>query len=131
MSNAPESVDDEVDVTGLFTGQHVLVELHGVERGPLDDEKFLCRTLEQTLIDAGATVLDIVSRRFSPQGVTVLAVLSESHASIHTYPELGSVFIDVFTCGKRARPQLAVQLLAEALRAPRMESTVIQRGRTY
>ena len=52
--------------------------------------------------EAGATLCEVMSHRFAPQGVTVLAMLAESHASVHTYPELGTVFVDVFTCGETA-----------------------------
>ena len=47
----------------------------------------------------GATVLQVICQRFAPQGVTALALLAESHASLHTYPEAGLAFWDCFTCG--------------------------------
>jgi S-adenosylmethionine decarboxylase len=72
--------------------------------------------------------LKVVSRQFKPQGVTVLALLSESHASIHTYPEVGAAFVDVFTCGTRANPALAVQLLADTLGAQSGRVNKISRG---
>lgn len=115
---------------GAFAGCHVLAEFQGVDPVLLDDVGFLRGTLERSLGEAGATVCDVVSRRFVPQGVTVLALLSESHASLHTYPELGSVFLDVFTCGDRADPELAMRLLAEALAATSTDITTIRRGRT-
>jgi S-adenosylmethionine decarboxylase len=114
---------------GVFAGQHVLAEFDGVDPALLDDIAFLRVTLERSLDRAGATVCDVVSKRFVPQGVTVLALLSESHASLHTYPEVGSVFLDVFTCGNRADPELATRLLAEALGAKDTHVTIIRRGR--
>src|SRR3984893_5897721 len=97
-----------VDTTvGVFAGQHVLAEFDGVDPALLDDIAFLRVTLERSLDRAGATVCDVVSKRFVPLAVAVLALLSESHASLHTYPEVGSVFLDVFTCGNRADPELA------------------------
>jgi S-adenosylmethionine decarboxylase proenzyme len=121
--------NDTDTAAGVFAGQHVLAEFAGVDPALLDDVAFLRVTLERSLDRAGATVCDMVSKRFVPQGVTVLALLSESHASLHTYPEVGSMFLDVFTCGNRADPQLAAQLLAEALAATSTNVTVIQRGR--
>ncbi|HEV3356989.1 MAG TPA: adenosylmethionine decarboxylase [Pseudonocardiaceae bacterium] len=114
-----------------FLGHHVLAEFEGVDPGPLDDVGFLLGALQSALRAAGATVCDVVSRQFVPQGVTVIALLSESHASLHTYPELGSVFLDVFTCGDRADPELAMKLLAEALGARSTRITTIQRGRPH
>lgn len=118
----------ETKPVGLFAGQHVLAELEGVSPELLDDEKFLRHALGEALTQADATVLEVISRQFEPQGVTVLALLSESHASIHTYPELGSVFVDVFTCGTRAKPALAVRLLAGTLDAASTRTDMISRG---
>ncbi|GAA3435211.1 MULTISPECIES: adenosylmethionine decarboxylase [Kutzneria] len=118
-----------VQTVGSFTGQHVLAEMEGIDADLLNDEALLRDILTSVLDQAGATVLDVTSKRFEPQGVTVLALLSESHASLHTYPEIGSVFVDVFTCGHRAKPEVAVQLLAEALRTPVVHAKTIRRGK--
>jgi S-adenosylmethionine decarboxylase proenzyme len=126
MSRDQSSIVD--GTVGNFAGQHVLAEFEGVDPALLDDVAFLRVTLARSLDRAGATVCDVVSRRFAPQGVTVLALLSESHASLHTYPEVGSVFLDVFTCGNRADPELAMRLLAEALAATSTNTTTIRRG---
>ncbi len=120
-----------LQTVGLFTGQHVLAELEGVKPELLDDEQFLRDTLDSALSRSRATVCEVIAKRFEPQGVTVLALLSESHASIHTYPEDGSIFIDVFTCGHRAQPERAVELLAEALGPASVNTRTIRRGRDY
>ena len=117
-----------VQAVGLFTGQHVLAELEGVDPGLLDDEQFLRDTLHSALVRSDATVCQVIAKHFEPQGVTVLALLSESHASLHTYPENGSIFVDVFTCGHRAQPERAVRLLAEALQPDSVQTQTIRRG---
>ncbi|WP_019807566.1 adenosylmethionine decarboxylase [Saccharomonospora halophila] len=114
---------------GVFSGKHVLAELEGIEPQLLDDETFLRSTLANTLTDAGATVCEVIAHRFEPQGVTVLAMLAESHASVHTYPEIGAVFVDVFTCGERADPERAVTLLADALGTGSVSMSTFHRGR--
>ena len=113
---------------GLFAGRHVRGELYGVSPELLDDEIQLCDLLAQALTRAGATILSVSSHRFTPQGVTVLALLSESHAGIHTYPETSTCFLDIFTCGTRADPELALLLMSESLRPERMRSQTIERG---
>ncbi|MBK1788663.1 adenosylmethionine decarboxylase [Prauserella cavernicola] len=114
---------------GAFSGRHVLAELDGVAPERLDDEQFLRTTLAGALTSAGASVREVVAHRFEPQGVTVLALLAESHASVHTYPEIGALFVDVFTCGDRADPEQAVRLLAAALGTDSVSMTTVQRGR--
>jgi S-adenosylmethionine decarboxylase len=115
--------------TAVFAGRHVLAELEGASPALLDDEPFLRRALEEALRDCGATVCQVIAKRFEPHGVTVLALLSESHASLHSYPEVGSVFVDVFTCGPRADPERAVHSLVRALGAAVGSCRTIRRGR--
>lgn len=113
---------------GFFAGRHVLAEFEGVTPSILDNMAFLRTTLEEVLRQAGATVCDVIAKQFEPQGVTVLALLSESHASIHTYPEIGSMFVDIFTCGDTADPELAAALLRDRLGAREATITTVHRG---
>jgi ornithine decarboxylase len=121
-------VGGQPDEVGEFAGRHVLAEFEGVSPDLLDDAGFLCDSLERALAKAGATVCEMTFKQFEPQGVTVLALLSESHASIHSYPERGAVFVDVFTCGRRADPELAVNLLRDMLGASVSRTSTIMRG---
>jgi S-adenosylmethionine decarboxylase len=120
---------ESAPTVGAFTGRHAIAELEGVAATLLDDEQLLIDILTSALNRAGATILDVISKRFDPQGVTVLALLSESHASLHTYPEIGAAFMDVFTCGHRADPEYVVHLVAEELHAPAVELKTIFRGK--
>ncbi|WP_020671749.1 adenosylmethionine decarboxylase [Amycolatopsis nigrescens] len=113
---------------GVFAGRHVLAEFDGIDPALLDDPDFLRAALSTALTESGATVCELVSQQFQPQGVTVLAMLAESHASVHTYPEIGAVFVDVFTCGERADPEHAVRLLADALGTGSVRMSTIKRG---
>ncbi|WP_433332204.1 adenosylmethionine decarboxylase [Spirillospora sp. CA-294931] len=119
---------DAVPAVGSFSGRHVLAEMEGIAASLLDDEVRLREILGTSLKRAGATVLELTSRRFVPHGVTVLALLSESHASVHTYPEIGSVFVDVFTCGHRADPERAIALMAEEMGTDRVLTRSVRRG---
>jgi S-adenosylmethionine decarboxylase len=96
-------------------GTHVIAELRGVSARKLDDEPWLRTAFVDILALAGATVCDVTSKRFDPHGVTVLALLSESHASLHTYPEHEALFADFFTCGTTADPLVALKLLIREL----------------
>jgi S-adenosylmethionine decarboxylase len=119
---------NDLHSVGRFTGRHVLAELDGIEPTLLDDPEFLRETLSSAVTDAGATVCEVMAHQFAPQGVTVLAMLAESHASVHSYPEIGAAFVDVFTCGDRADPEYAVRLLAKALGAGSVHLSTVLRG---
>ncbi|MER6766756.1 MULTISPECIES: adenosylmethionine decarboxylase [Amycolatopsis] len=121
-------VGGEAAGVGEFAGRHVLAEFSGVSAELLDDPALLCESLERALDKAGATVCELTYKQFEPHGVTAMALLSESHASIHTYPERGSAFVDVFTCGRKADPELAVQVLRDLLGASVSRVTTIHRG---
>jgi spermidine synthase len=117
-----------VSVAPTPSGRHVLAELTGVAPALLDDAAALRRALTEALVAAGASVRQVVDESFSPQGVTVLALLAESHASVHTWPEHGTAHVDVFTCGASADPVHAVDLLAVALGATGVHREVVDRG---
>ena len=111
-----------------FAGCHVLAEFVGVDPVAADDVVRLRACLRGALETAGATVCEMLDKRFEPHGVTVLALLAESHASIHSYPELGAMFVDVFTCGDSADAELAVKLLREELAASEAHIRTVSRG---
>ena len=98
-----------------FAGTHLIIDLFGAKR--LDDLKHIEKTLKRCVEVAGATLLHIHLHHFTPNGgVSGVAVLSESHISIHSWPEADYAALDVFMCGD-AKPQLAVPVLKEAFGA--------------
>jgi len=98
-----------------FAGTHLLVDLFGARR--LDDLAHIETTLRRCIDVAGATLLHIHLHHFTPNGgVSGVAVLSESHISIHSWPEANYAALDIFMCGD-ARPELAVPVLREAFDA--------------
>lgn len=72
-------------------GKHYLLNLYQCSFVHLDDEHFLIDLLENAASASGATVCQTIFKKFDPQGVTVLCLLSESHISIHTWPEEGKL----------------------------------------
>jgi len=100
-----------------FHGNHILLELYGCNREKLNDELYLRCQLNSAAKLAEASVLNIVSNKFEPCGVTAIALLAESHLSIHTWPESQYSAIDIFTCGRNMKPKLASQFLIECLEA--------------
>ncbi len=95
-------------------GKHYLLNLYGCSFVLLDDERCLIDLLENAAIVSGANVIQTISKKFEPQGVTILCLLSESHISIHTYPELGNCYVDIFTCGN-CDPKIGVDIIIQQL----------------
>jgi S-adenosylmethionine decarboxylase len=104
------------------------LELYDCPPEVLDDRAHIERAISEAVDHANATLLHQVSRRFVPQGVTALALLAESHISIHTWPELGYAAADIFTCGDKAMPQKAADYLVKALRSGRHSVKQVERG---
>ena len=94
-----------------FAGTHLIVEFAGAEG--LNDVERIDRALRQAAAASGASLLHIHTHKFTPQGVTGVAVLAESHISVHTWPEKGYGAFDVFMCGD-ADPHAAVEVLRSA-----------------
>jgi S-adenosylmethionine decarboxylase len=106
-------------------GVHLIVDLHGADG--LDDIDLIEATLRRCVEAAQATLLHIHLHHFQPNGVSGVAVLAESHISIHTWPDLRYAALDVFMCGK-ASPDACIPVLREAFKAKRVEVNEILRG---
>jgi S-adenosylmethionine decarboxylase len=106
-------------------GVHLIVDLHGAER--LDDIDHIEATLRRCVGAAQATLLHIHLHHFQPSGVSGVAVLAESHISIHTWPEAGYAALDVFMCGS-ANPDACIPVLREAFSAKRVGVNEMLRG---
>jgi S-adenosylmethionine decarboxylase len=106
-------------------GVHLIIDVYDAEH--LDDIDHIETTLRHCVDAAGATLLHIHLHHFQPNGVSGVAVLAESHISIHTWPEAGYAALDVFMCGK-ADPDKCVPVLREAFGAKRIAVSELLRG---
>ena len=109
-----------------FAGSHLIIDLWEAEG--LDDKD----RIEQAMIDAveaaGATLLHIHLHTFTPSGgVSGVAVLAESHISVHTWPERGYAAFDIFMCGS-ADPRKAFSVLKQAFAPKRVVLGEHKRG---
>ena len=112
----------------IYQSKHLLLELYRCDCEKLNDESFLRCTLNKAAKLAKATVLNLISNKFEPQGVTAIALLAESHISIHTWPESNYSAVDIFTCGQNMMPGLASQYLIQSLLAEEHSLRVIERN---
>jgi len=106
-------------------GVHLIIDLHGAKR--LDDIDHIEATLRHCVEAARATLLHIHLHHFQPNGVSGVAVLAESHISIHTWPDASYAALDVFMCGV-ADPDACIPVLREAFSAQTVGVTEILRG---
>ena len=107
-------------------GKHFLLNLYECCTSLLDNEEFLITLLTEAATASGATVLATASHKFEPHGVTVICLLSESHISIHSWPEESKAAVDVFTCGE-STPQIACDMIINELQAMNHKLTYIER----
>lgn len=108
-----------------FAGTHVLIDLW--EARQLNDLAHMDAVLRSVVEQCGATLLHIHLHHFTPTGISGVAVLAESHISVHTWPERGFAAFDVFMCGA-AHPEPAIPLLTSAFSAGRVEVREVRRG---
>ena len=113
--------------TTPYDGQHLIADLHGCTG--LDDVARIERALRAAVGAGGATILDLRLHHFGPgQGVTGVALLAESHISVHTWPEHGYAALDFFLCGVRHDLDAALAAVVAELCPERIETQTIKRG---
>lgn len=108
--------------------RHYIVDVWGCNAEVLNDVKLLEEVLVDAALKAGAEVREATFHQFLPYGISGVVIISESHLSIHTFPEHGYASIDVFTCGERIDPQIAVDIIIQKLWANRVHSLNLVRG---
>jgi len=111
----------------MSTMKHILFTMKGCAYHLLDDEAHVRTMLANATVMANAELLDITSHKFSPFGVTAVALLAESHISIHTWPEKHLAVCDVFTCGDHTNPRSGATYMYEAMGAKDISSEFITR----
>ncbi len=111
-----------------FGGIHVFSDVSDIADGKVADHPLILDALERGIAASGATICDVSVKEFEPSGLTALYLLSESHVSVHTYPEQNSLFVDAFTCGELCEPQRILDSLLEALGRCQHRSSRVHRG---
>lgn len=99
-----------------FSGKHFFGSYTGCDKVALGDVEGMLKAMDEAVLSSGASILDRTHYVFEPNGLTVVYLLSESHASIHTYPEYGACFVDLFTCGDHCSPVGFDKILQEYLK---------------
>lgn len=109
-------------------GRHILAEIYGCNSSILDNSEMIEKIMVESALKAGAEVREVAFHKFCPQGVSGVVIISESHLTIHTWPELGYAAVDIFTCGDRINPWDACNYVSDSLQASNMTATEVKRG---
>ncbi|MCI0845860.1 MAG: adenosylmethionine decarboxylase [Chloroflexi bacterium] len=109
-------------------GLHLLLELRDCNSGLLNDLNHIRLAMLRAAEDAGAHVIGESFHQFSPQGVTGILAIAESHISIHTWPEYGYAAADIFTCGSGVQARKIAAILVDVLECRDPEITEVVRG---
>ena len=107
--------------------EHILVELRGCSAEKLHDAKLLDALIDRSIASMGLTEVARVSHAFSPHGFTSVRLLSESHFSLHTWPEHGFIALDLCSC--KAVSQAWISIFADALETREISVREIDRTR--
>jgi S-adenosylmethionine decarboxylase proenzyme len=121
---APLSADEEVYD---FRGKHLVADYLDCDMEALSDEQALMEVMIAAVKKCGAQVLNQSYFVFPGHGLTMTILLSESHASIHTYPEHGKCFVDLFTCGDKCNNHIFNEALTEYLQPKKVTAMVLIR----
>ena len=95
--------------------KHILFTLKGCNVELMEDENYMRKMLYNAAKECNSTLLNLSVYKFEPQGFTGIAMLAESHISIHTWPENGMAVCDVFTCGDHTVPRAAVTYMYDMM----------------
>ncbi|WP_332689748.1 adenosylmethionine decarboxylase [Halalkalibacter lacteus] len=108
-------------------GRHVISELWGCNVEKLNNMNFIEQVFVDAALKSGAEVREVAFHKFAPHGVSGVVIISESHLTIHSFPEHGYASIDVYTCGD-LDPNIAANYIAEQLSATSSEVIEVPRG---
>lgn len=109
-------------------GRHILAEIYGCDSAILNNKETIEKVMVESALKSGAEVREVAFHKFNPQGLSGVVIISESHLTIHTWPELNYAAVDIFTCGDKINPWDALNYLTNYLKASNMTATEVKRG---
>ncbi|GAX90639.1 adenosylmethionine decarboxylase [Effusibacillus lacus] len=112
-------------------GRHVIAELWGCDPEKLNNMSLVEKVMVNAALEAGAEVREVTFHKFTPHGVSGVVIISESHLTIHSFPEHGYASVDVYTCGDRIDPRVACDYITRMLDCNRREWIQIERGEGF
>ena len=109
-------------------GRHIIAELYGVDKKLISEEKVVKEIVKKVVEESKIEEIGILTKQFNPHGVTCVVLISESHISLHTWPEYGLVNLDIFTCGNKRKSDIAFKLFIKYLKPKHFRQYILDRG---
>jgi len=111
-----------------IVGRHIIADLYGVEKEKIARKQELEKVVEEAIAVSKIKKIKSFYKQFKPHGVTGIVLISESHISIHTWPELELVNLDIFTCGDLKKVESAFNVFIKRLKPKNYRKVVLDRG---
>lgn len=109
-------------------GKHIIAELYGVHKDLISREEQVKKIVDRVIKEAKIEVVGSLYKQFNPHGVTGIVLISESHISIHTWPEYELVNLDIFTCGDPQQAHRAFEAFLEYFKPKFYRHYTLDRG---
>ncbi|SIS51500.1 adenosylmethionine decarboxylase [Salimicrobium flavidum] len=109
-------------------GTHIIGELWGCEQPLLESIEYIEELFVDAALKAGAEVREVAFHQFAPHGVSGVVLISESHLTIHSFPEHNYASIDIYTCGEHLHPEEAFRIIVEGLKSSKYDYKELKRG---
>ena len=124
----PQDSDSDKHPAYKFVGRHLMASYKGCNNQALTNIEGLKRAMLEAVNASSAHLLDSCEYVFPGDGLTLVLLLSESHASIHTYPEYSSCFVDIFTCGTKCSQEKFDESLRKYLQPQDVICQIVERN---
>lgn len=112
----------------MAVGRHAIADIYNCNCPKMDDLKYIKNLVMTSAKEAKLTVVDNKFYKFNPIGISGVLILSESHLTIHTWPEYNYIAVDVFTCGAEINPVNACKIIAKNFDSKSMMIREFERG---
>jgi S-adenosylmethionine decarboxylase len=116
----------------MVVGKHLYANLYDVDRKLLEDEELLRGLVLDAVKAAHSTLIEIKSWKVGGKkgGVSVIALVDESHIALHTWVEYSYATLDIYTCGAHTDPWAAFNLVIQVLKPRKYKVGYADRSQT-
>ncbi len=111
----------------MAVGTQVLASLKGCPADVLKRVEVVRALLNEVVLEAKLNKVTEAFHQFEPEGVTGVIVISESHLSVHTWPEKSMAAVDIFTCGREGNAEKAFEVILKKFKPKEYEKKVLKR----